>query len=50
MKKKGLLEFFGAGPSITAPTTEETLIKAVTKKRDLKGNNSPDSKKKESSN
>jgi hypothetical protein len=36
MKKKGLLELFGGGPRVTAPTTEGTPIKSLTKRRDLK--------------
>ncbi len=36
MKKKGLLDLFGGGPRVTAPTLEGTLIKSLTKRRDLK--------------
>ncbi len=48
MRKKGLLKFFGEGPCVPAPTTEGTLIKAVTKWRDKRSGGNTNSKKRES--
>jgi hypothetical protein len=48
MRKKGLLKFFGEGPRVPASTTEGTLIKAVTKRREMRSNKDTYSKKRES--
>jgi hypothetical protein len=48
VKKQGLLDFFGKGARVPAPTKEGTPIEAVTKRRDNLEENSPDSRKRES--
>jgi hypothetical protein len=47
MRKKGLLEFFGEGPCMQAPSTVGTPIKAVKKRRDKRANGDTATKKRE---
>ncbi len=50
VRKQGLLDFFGKGVQVPAPTKKGMPIEAVTKKEGHLEENSPDSRKRESTN
>jgi hypothetical protein len=49
-RKKGLLEFFGGGPRVKAPSTDGTPMEAVKNRREKTGPGNKPTKKRDSSN